>query len=130
MKNRLRYAVGAMIWLAVGSAHAGFTITTGVVVDTTNRIVLGTAMMARAAPDTLSYIGCYVEGFSSGAAIAICGARNSAGVSGFCSSSAPAIVQAVANSGPNSYYDFRWDTSSICISVQVNNSSYSGPLQP
>jgi hypothetical protein len=116
--------------LAVGSAHAGFKITTGVVIDVTNRHVLGTVAVARAAPDNLSYIGCYVAGFSSGSPLALCFARDSANAQGFCYSYEPGIVQAAASSGPNSYYDFQWDTNSVCTAVQVNNSSYNGPLQP
>ena len=130
MKNRLKLAAGVIFLLAVGSAHAGFKITGSVLVDAANRHVIGNVMVTRGAPDTLSSIGCYLVGFSSGSTIALCVARNSAGVLGVRSSSAPSVIEAVGNSGPNSYYDYQWDESSMCTTVQVNNSSYSGPLQP
>lgn len=130
MKNKLIIAAGAVFALALGTAHAGFKVTASVELDTTARWAQGTAMSARSAPDTLSGIGCYIQGFSTGSSLVFCSARNSAGVSAGCASVAPGILQAVANAGPNSYYSFQWDQRGVCTTLLVDNSSWYGPIQP
>jgi hypothetical protein len=130
MKNMLTIAASAVLALAIGSAHAGYKYTGGVAVNDSLGFAYGTAMGARAAPDTSSYIGCYVTAFSSGSPVAYCFAMNSAGAWGGCSSFSPGIVQVAATAGPNSYYSVSWDHNSTCTYVVVDNSSYNGPLQP
>lgn len=127
---KMKFAILAVTLLLVGTAQAGFKATYSTTVDTAGRTAYGDAMSARSAANPSSYIGCSVQGFSSGSGQAICEATNAAGVSAYCYSTNPTIVQAAASGGSSSYYYFQWDASSQCTYLYVTNVSVYGPVQP
>ena len=127
---KMKFAILAVTLLFIGTASAGLRSSYTTTVDTAGRTAYGDAASARSAANPSSWIGCSVQGFSSGSAQAICEATTAAGVTGYCFSTNPTIVQAAASGGPNSYYYFQWDTSSQCTYLYVTNSSIFGPLQP
>jgi hypothetical protein len=127
---KIKFAFVALALLFIGTAQAGLKNSFSTTVDTASRTAYGDAATARSAANPSSYIGCSVQGFSSGSGQAICEATNAAGVSAYCYSTNPTIVQAAASGGASSYYYFQWDASSQCTYLYVTNVSAYGPVQP
>lgn len=121
-------AVGAL--LASTAAWAGFKSTYYADVDTTGRYAYGSYGSARGSADSLQYIGCSVQGFSSGSSRVICEAQNASGVSAFCSSTVPALVTAATSQSGDSYIFFTWDENGDCTYLYVSNTSNYAPRQP
>jgi hypothetical protein len=121
-------AVGAL--LASTAAYAGYKSIYYVGVDTTSREAYGSFGSARSSADTVQYIGCAVQGFSSGTSRVICEARNASNVSAACSSTAPAMVTAATSQSGDSYIYFTWDETGTCTYLYVSNTSNWAPRQP
>jgi hypothetical protein len=127
---KMKSAILAVTLLLIGTAQAGLKSSYSTTVDTASRTAYGDAATARSAPNPSSYIGCSIQGFSSGSGQVICQATDATGVSAYCYSNNPTLIQAAASGGSNSYYYFQWDTSSQCTYLYVTNASNFGPLQP
>jgi hypothetical protein len=127
---KTKFGILAVTLLFIGTAQAGFKSSYTTFVDTTGRSAYGDAASARSAANPSSYIGCSIQGFSSGSGQVICEATNAAGASAACYSNNPTIIQAAASGGSSSYYYFTWDASSQCTYLYVSNASVYGPIQP
>ena len=121
--------VGALM---VGTAAwAGLKSTFYVTVNSTSRYAFGSVGDARGSADTQQYIGCAVDAFSNtGSTYVFCDARNASGVIGYCMSTSPAMLAAVATQSSSSYYYFGWDADGNCTYLSISNWSDLAPRQP
>jgi hypothetical protein len=119
-------ALGVLAWTGE-SLHAGTTVTVPVTVLATQ--AYGVIGDARASADSTQYIGCEVYGDASGAADAECYARDSAGTTLYCTTSSPAILQAAASIGVDSYIQFGV-TGTACSFLRVTKASLYRPKTP
>ncbi|NMO23325.1 hypothetical protein HPC49_50480 [Pyxidicoccus fallax] len=128
-KNLLKVgAVGAL--LAGTAAWAGYTATYYVTVNTTTRTAFGSLANARASADTQQLISCSVHAFNSGSSGVTCEAQDANGVNAYCTSSAAAMVNAVASISGDAYLLFKYDTNGTCTYLYVSNASSYAPRQP
>jgi hypothetical protein len=124
--------VAAVAALGVSaSVMAGVRSTTRtVVVNPTTRFAEGQLAGARASVDGNQYIGCSTwakdelpnqDGgtFRQG----ICYATDARGVSAFCLTSDPALLAVIATLQGDSLVNFNWNTSGVCIQVDVRQGS-------
>jgi hypothetical protein len=121
-------AVGALV--ASTAAWAGYKSNFYVTVNTVSRIAYGSMGAARGSTDANQSIGCTVQGFSNGTNMVICEAYNASNVSGYCTSSVPAIVTAATSQTDASYIYFTWDVNGACTQLHVGNDSSYAPRQP
>ncbi len=94
--------------------------------------VSGTIGSARNSANTNETIGCALYAYSNVSAPSSiqCYARNAAGTYISCTSTAPALVNAMSAITSDSYITFVVDTSGSCTHVYINNSSYFEPKAP
>ncbi len=131
--------VGACLGLAV--LGVGFAAQAGwrwnnysVSVDSTNRTASGQVGGVRDNSDTVSYIGCTVEGWVStdGKKKLTCQARDSAGHTASCyvfswKATPTAAVEVAQSMNGDSYLVFSWDDRGVCNYVSVEHYSWHAP---
>jgi hypothetical protein len=130
MKKAVSMLAFAGVVLAAGTSYAGTKTSATVTVSTASRYAYGSMASARSSSDANQYIGCVTQGHAGGAILAVCSARNSAGVAASCSSTSSAVIQSVTNQTDHSWIRFEWDANGVCTFVTVNNSSQYAPLVP
>jgi hypothetical protein len=129
--RRNRFIALVVACLAVVGASVAFAGTKDyrpVVINTASNVAYGSTGDARASGDTQQNIGCNLQGYDSGI-YAYCEARNSAGVSRYCTSYSTSLVQAAAATSPGSYLYFAWNGGTCTEISAVNNSRYR-PVTP
>jgi len=125
------FAAGAVALLLTGtSAWAGLKQTWLVGVDAQQSEAWGSIGAARASPDTVQMMGCSLYSFAYGSESASCMAITSAGMKVTCTSTTPAIVNAVRSVTDSSYIFFRWDSAGKCTYLAVSNTSNMTTRQP
>lgn len=130
MRKTHAVASGAVALLLAGSAWAGLKQTWSVGVDTSYREAYGQFGSARNSADSTQYISCAVANYPTGSNIVFCNARNAAGTSGSCSSTAAELVNAARSITADSYLYFTWDATNTCNYIYVANGSHYAPKQP
>ena len=82
----------------------------------------------RNSSDNVQYIGCMIRGEYS-PPLAICTARNQAGVDGTCVTTNAGMVANARAVGSDSLIRFDWDSGGNCTRMTVWHNSYFGPKQ-
>jgi hypothetical protein len=125
--KRLRYsvAIGLSCALATvaGVAMAGATLGYQVGINDTYKFAVGAIATTRNTPDSVQYIGCYHNAYTSGASYANCYAVNAAGVSRTCYTVNVNMVEAIRSISDESYIYFQWNTDGTCSYVLIDKGS-------
>ena len=120
---------------ASASVMAGVrSINRTVVVNQTTRFAEGQLAGARASTDGWQYIGCNTwatdasPGQEGGASRAgVCYASDARGVSAFCVTSEPALLDVMAAVQGDSWVNFNWNASNTCTNVESRQGSSQEP---
>jgi hypothetical protein len=128
MKNkRLRYGlvIGLTCTLATVAsvAIAGASWGYQVGINDTYKYAVGSFAATRNSTDTLQYIGCYHNAYTSGASYANCYAVNAAGVGRTCYTVNTNMVEAIRSISDESYIYFQWNTDGTCSYVLIDKGS-------
>lgn len=83
----------------------------------------GTLVDARGSADNIQIIGCSIVA----GGIGWCYARNSAGVSGSCSTTDPDLLAAIRSVTDESYISFNWYNGSTCSDIVIHKYSHFKP---
>lgn len=128
---RIRVLVAAVAALGVSaSVMAGVRQTFRTVVNQTTRYAEGQLAGARASGDGNQYIGCSMwaqdpspdqDGGTTRAGV--CYATDSRGISGFCVTSDPALLEVIATVQGDSLVSFNWNANSTCTHIDVRQGS-------
>jgi hypothetical protein len=118
MKTLLIRVVTAALAMAGVAAVAGEQLAREVTYDAIKPFVSGDLGYVRNTPDTVQYLGCFINGAS-----AICQARNSAGLAKSCITTDPDKVNALRSLNGDSRLAFGWNADGTCSSIIVYNDS-------
>ena len=119
-------AIALVIALCASTLHAGENRDANVTITFNNDGsggAFGALQTAFTSKNDVEFIGCGVgtEGLGLSAS---CSARDSAGVSAFCVTSDPDMVQLMLAISESSFVDFRFDTSRTRTLIIINNYSW------
>lgn len=128
MKNkRLRHglAIGFTCALATitGAAMAGSYMGYQVGINDTYKFAVGSIATTRNTPDTVQYIGCYHNAYTTGASYGNCYAVNNAGVSRTCYTTNANMIDTIRSIADDSYIYFQWNTDGTCSYILVDKGS-------
>jgi hypothetical protein len=130
MRTLVLVATLAGLALASDAASAGWKTQVPLSMNTNSwpEEASGVLGDVRNSGDTQAYIGCQAAAYP-GTGVAVCYARSSAGYR-TCYSYDPGIVARARTVGPDSYVDFRWDSTGVCnFLLTAVNSDYT-PMTP
>lgn len=126
--------VAALLFTAAAvtasAAWAGEKAAPVVLVDTVNHVASGSLGTARNVATTYSMVGCWVNASSTGSPNGYCAARNSAAVTGVCTTTSPELIEQIRTISGDSFIRFYWDESGYCTSILVSNYSSFEPKAP
>ncbi|MGH8049234.1 MAG: hypothetical protein ACREPB_01090 [Arenimonas sp.] len=122
LRNGLSVLTACALTAVAGAAMAGLSYSVPVNINDAYKYAVGTMYGARASSDTVQYIGCYHNAYSSGGS-ANCYAVNAAGVSRSCYTTNVNMVDAIRSISDESYIYFQWNTDGTCNYVLVDNGS-------
>lgn len=122
--------VGVAALVAGSSAIAGLRVIESVSVNTATRFASGSLASARAAADSVQFIGCGATWRTDGTVNGSCFAKTAAGVSGSCTFSDTNLAHALGAVSGDTRLQFRWDATNKCTSISLEDASYWAPKQP
>lgn len=111
-----RLLLAIAICFSFGTAHAGFTNLYQANVNTASKTFYGSMVGARNSADNTQYISCAYIAFSTNPYIR-CSARNSAGITGSCTSTQPQHFESVAGLNNESYLYVQYDDAGKCTYI-------------
>lgn len=114
--------------LLTDSARAGQKQANAVVIDTTNRVAIGSLGAARNSIDSLQQLACDVTATSTGTT-AICLAINASGTSASCTvpTGVTSMFDVLKGLNGDSVLEFKYDASGNCTLIAVGNDSVVPP---
>jgi hypothetical protein len=126
--NKLAIAVGLGAGLTMGSAaYAGYSYASPVYISSGSGAGLaeGSLHGARHSTDGVQYIGCEIDGYSSGYRYVSCAATDAQHHQKFCYTTTPSAAELNALSliNESSFLYFAVDSSGRCVNISVNNDS-------
>jgi hypothetical protein len=132
MKKLIPVLVASALALAAGAALAGYKVTDVVAIQPASNHMSGSVADTRAASNSpvSPFIGCAVQGYSTGSQAMYCSGRDNSGNLFFCSSSVASMVATAATIHGDSKIDVQTDASGNCTSLTVQDYSFNSPLQP
>jgi hypothetical protein len=118
--------VAGLLGIAV-SVHAGVKIDSPVTVNTAARIASGDLGTARNSADTSQSINCFTDVQTGVLTSGFCLAFDSAGHVGVCVTQSANFVDQIRSLTGDAFITFRWDASSNCTEILIDNASYTPP---
>jgi hypothetical protein len=118
--------VAGLLGIAM-TAHAGEKLDFPVAVNSAARIASGDLGAARNSADTSQSIDCFTDVQTGVPTTGFCLAFDTAGNVGICITQSAAFVDQIRSLTGDAYVVFRWDASSNCTEILIDNASY---LQP
>jgi hypothetical protein len=122
-------AFGLVAMAVAGSAIAGYRAGSTVFINSASRVFVGTVSTTRNSPDATQYLQIQHSANSSSEYVAFA-ARDASGNFATCYSYAAPIISAAKAVLSDSHLQVNYDTSGVCTSVTVFNSSWSPPKNP
>jgi hypothetical protein len=117
--------------LVTGTAWAGGKQAYPVYVSPTGRTANGDLSSTRNTSDNSSYIGCFIDVYSSGTSpLGTCYASDAAGNFAMCRTNSSTLIQALHALNGDSFVMFTYDLSGNCTEIFIRNVSYSPPKNP
>lgn len=123
---RLPLLGAALIAVLSGTAYAGLKSTIPVSINTANRTASGALGSARNSADVVQHIGCYTYAMPA-SVTTFCQARDAAGTSVSCSTTAANLVQVVRGMSGDSHLWFSWNAAGTCTEIDLFNVSQAAP---
>lgn len=127
MKTILAVCATALA-LAATAVFAGNTQPAPLVIDLANQIASGDQVTVRYSRNDVELIGCGARVFDDGAGGVIkfgfCQARDADGVSAFCNTTNPGLVDTILGISDFSWLSFSWNDAGQCIRIGVSTQSF------
>lgn len=127
MKVRYLLSIATLMALA-GAAYAGLVQPAPVVVDLDARTTFGNQLTARVSANDVEFIGCgtriFDDGMGNTFSFGFCQGTDAAGVTSFCSTTSPNLIDAMHATSAYAFIIFSWNELDECTRVGFSTQSF------